>query len=370
MKTRREFIKKASAGALLGSGLLASCTKKSSSGPAIQTGQVLKWKLCTTWPKNFPALGTGANFLAEQIQSLSGGRIEVSVYGDGELVPALGVFDAVSRGTAELGHAASYYWKGKHEATQFFAAVPFGLNAQEMNAWLQFGGGLQLWDELYASFNLKPFPAGNTGTQMGGWFRKDIGTVSDFKGLKMRIPGLGGEVLRELGATVVTLPGGEIFQSLQSGAIDATEWIGPYNDLAFGLHKAASNYYWPGWQEPGATLECFVNREAYEALPSDLKAIVATACEATNMRILSEFSARNNEALQTLVQKHNVKLKRFSDQIIKALAKVSNNIVTDIAAKDSFSKKVFASFDKFRKQSIAWGNVAEGGISQARTLVF
>ncbi|WP_462322691.1 TRAP transporter substrate-binding protein, partial [Halochromatium sp.] len=198
-----------------------------------------KWKMVTTWPKNFPGMGTGANKLAELIGQMSGGRIEVKVYGAGELVPAFEIFDAVSRGTAEMGHGAAYYWKGKSEAAQFFASVPFGLTAQEMNSWLYYGGGMELWKELYAGFGLVPAAAANTGVQMGGWFNKEINSLEDLKGLKMRIPGLGGEVLRRAGGTPVSLPGGEIFTSLQSGNIDATEWVGPYNDLAFGLYKAA-----------------------------------------------------------------------------------------------------------------------------------
>ena len=186
-----------------------------------------RWKLVTTWPKNFPGMGTGANKLAELIGQMSGGRIEVKVYGAGELVPAFEIFDAVSRGTAEMGHGAAYYWKGKSEAAQFFASVPFGLTAQEMNSWLYYGGGMELWQELYAGFGLVPAAAANTGVQMGGWFNKEINSVDDLKGLKMRIPGLGGEVLRRAGGTPVSLPGGEIFTSLQSGNIDATEWVGP-----------------------------------------------------------------------------------------------------------------------------------------------
>ena len=226
-------------------------------GAGIKTAEAKpehKWKMVTTWPKNFPGLGTGAENLATLIGEMSAGRIEITVYGANELVPAFEVFDAVSQGTAEMGHGAAYYWKGKSEAAQFFATVPFGLTAQEQNGWFYYGGGLELWTELYAEFGLVPAPAGNTGVQMGGWFNKEINSVSDLEGLKMRIPGLGGEVLKRAGGTPVSLPGGELFTSLQSGAIDATEWVGPYNDLAFGLYKAAKYYYYPGWHEPGTTL--------------------------------------------------------------------------------------------------------------------
>ena len=225
---RRDFLTHAGAGSLI-AGSALSVSKLAKAEPKY------KWKMVTTWPKNFPGLGTGANLLAKLITEMSGGRIEVKVYGAKELVPAFEVFNAVSSGNAEMGHGASYYWKGKSEAAQFFAAVPFGLNAQEMNSWLYYGGGMELWKEIYAEFNLIPAAAGNTGVQMGGWFNREIKSINDLKGLKMRIPGLGGEVLKRAGGTPVSLPGGEIYTSLQSGAIDATEWVGPYNDLAFGF---------------------------------------------------------------------------------------------------------------------------------------
>ena len=269
---RREFLKGAGVSAILG-GSLAGCDSTEQAGtktvaPAapVATQETIEWKMVTTWPKNFPGLGTGANYLAELIGQMSGGRLKVKVYGAKELVPAFEIFDAVSNGTAEMGHGAAYYWKGKSEAAQFFAAVPFGLTAQEMNAWLYHGGGMELWKEVYEPFGLVPTAAGNTGVQMGGWFNKEINAVADLEGLKMRIPGLGGEVLKRAGGTPVSLPGGEIFPSLQSGAIDATEWVGPYNDLAFGLYKAAKHYYYPGWHEPGTTLECFVSKKALEEI--------------------------------------------------------------------------------------------------------
>jgi TRAP-type mannitol/chloroaromatic compound transport system substrate-binding protein len=245
---RRDFMKTVGAGSLaVGSGLAA--------GNASAAKAQYKWKMVTTWPKNFPGLGTAANKLAYLIGEMSGGRIQVKVYGAKELVPAFEIFDAVSKGTAEMGHGAAYYWKGKSEAAQFFTTVPFGLTAQEVNAWMYYGDGLNLWKELYSQFNLVGVPAGNTGVQMGGWFNKEINSLADLKGLKMRIPGLGGEILKRLGGTPVNLPGGELFTALQSGAIDATEWIGPYNDLAFGLFKAAKYYYYPGFHEPGTILE-------------------------------------------------------------------------------------------------------------------
>ena len=339
-----------------------------SGAPAVHAQKTYRWKMVTTWPKNFPGLGTGANYLAEIVGKMSGGRLTVKVYGGGELVPPFESFDAVSQGTAEMGHAAAYYWKGKSPAAQFFAAVPFGLNADEMAGWIHYGGGQKLWDDLYADFNLKPFATGNTGVQMGGWFNKEIGSVDDYKGLKMRMPGLGGEVIKRAGATVVNLPGGEIFPSLQSGAIDATEWVGPYNDLAFGFYKAASYYYWPGWHEPGTVLEAFVNRKAYEELPADLQAVVEQATKAAYNDMFSEFTARNNAALVELVQKHKVKLRKFPEAVLKKMADLSLEVVAETAKADPASKAVFDSFDKFRAQSSNWNRIGEAGFSAARGL--
>jgi TRAP-type mannitol/chloroaromatic compound transport system substrate-binding protein len=264
---------------------LAACGKQTApaAGDAAGADQSPRtWKMVTAWPANFPGLGTGAQALADLITRASGGRLSVKVYGGGELVPPFEVFDAVSRGTAEMGHSASYYWKGKSEAAPFFSAVPFGMNAQEMNGWLQFGGGIELWRELYSGFNLVPFAAGNTGVQMAGWFNREIRSLADLAGLKMRIPGLGGEVMARLGVTTVNLPGAELFTALQSGAIDAAEWVGPYNDLAFGLHRVAKYCYYPGWQEPGPTLECMIHKSAFDALPEDLRALVDACCRAVN----------------------------------------------------------------------------------------
>jgi TRAP-type mannitol/chloroaromatic compound transport system substrate-binding protein len=361
---RRSFLKTAGAGAAIVAGSALG------GAPVVRAEKTIRWKMVTTWPKNFPGLGTGANNLADLITRMSGGRLEVKVYGAGELVPAFESFDAVSRRTAEMGHGAAYYWKGKSEAAQFFAAVPFGLNAQEMAGWIYEGGGQELWDEVYSAFNLKAFSAGNTGVQMGGWFNKEINTVDDFKGLKMRMPGLGGEVIQRAGATPVSLPGGEIFPSLQSGAIDATEWVGPYNDLAFGFYKVAKYYYWPGWHEPGTVLECFVNKDAYYELPKDLQEIVAAAMKAATADMLADFTTRNNAALVELVKKHNVVLKRFSDDVLKKMGELSKEVVEEVASKDPMSKKVYESFNKYREQSIDWANIGEVGYSLARALTF
>ena len=356
---RRQFIQGAGA-ATVAAGALAS-------GKAMAAPEY-KWKMVTTWPKNFPGLGTGANYLADMIKQMTNGRIEVKVYGAGELVGALEIFDAVSRGTAEMGHGAAYYWKGKSTAAQFFSAVPFGLTAQEMNGWLYHGGGMELWQEVYDQFGLIAGAAGNTGVQMGGWFNKEINSVDDLNGLKMRIPGLGGEVLKRAGGTPVLLPGGEIFQSLQSGAIDATEWVGPYNDLAFGLHKAAKYYYYPGWHEPGTTLECFINKEAFEALPSDLQAIVRAALRVANQDMLAEAMVKNNRALEQLVNEHGVELRSFPDDVMRKLRTISDEVVAEEAQKDAISKKVYDSFVAYRDQVQKWTAVAEQAYINGRSL--
>jgi TRAP-type mannitol/chloroaromatic compound transport system substrate-binding protein len=358
---RRHFLGTAGAGALLTGGLLSGCGQEAKQAGAGVTSdqQTFSWKMVTAWPKNFPGMGTGANSLASLIEAMSGGRITVKVYGANELVPAFEVFDAVSSGTAEMGHAAAYYWKGKSEAAQFFAAVPFGMTAQEMNAWLYYGGGMQLWEEVYAPFGVLPAAAGNTGLQMGGWFNKEINGVEDLKGLKMRIPGLGGEVLNRAGGTPVNLPGGEIFTSLQSGTIDATEWVGPYNDLAFGLYKAAQYYYYPGWHEPGTTLECLLNKQAYEALPADLQSIVSNACRVANADLLAEYTARNNTALQTLVNEHQVDVREFPRPVLDKLRTISEQVVAEIAARDALSAKVYESYQNFRQQVVAWHDISE-----------
>lgn len=356
---RRSFLKTA--------GVAAAATTAASTVQAAE-GKVHEWKMVTTWPKNFPGLGTGANFLAEKISEMTNGQVKVTVYGAGELVPAFEAFDAVSNGTAQMGHGAAYYWKGKSDAAQFFSTVPYGLTADEMNSWLYHGGGMALWKEVYAPFNLIPAAAGNTGVQMGGWFNKEINSIEDLKGLKMRLPGLGAEVLKRLGGTPVTLPGGEIFTSLQSGAIDATEFVGPYNDMAFGLYKAAKYYYYPGWHEPGTALETFINKEALEALPKHLQGLVMDAARIANQDMFAEYNARNGMALDELVNKHNVQLKKFPDDVLKALRKVSDEVVAEVAKKDALSQKVYNSYIDFRDKSAKYAEITERAYLNARAL--
>lgn len=372
---RRDFVKGAALAA--GATALAACGKEEEqkaaaatpapAAPAISK-QMRQLKMVMTWPKGFPGLGVGAQRLADSITLMSEGRITVKLYGAGELVPALEAFDAVSTGTADLYHGAEYYWQGKSKAFNFFTAVPFGLTANEMNAWLDYGGGQALWDDLSANFNVKPFAAGNTGVQMGGWFNKEINNIEDYKGLKMRIPGLGGEVLRQIGAQSITIPAGEIFQALQSGAIDATEWVGPWSDLAMGFYKVAKYYLYPGFHEPGSTLSCGINTTVWDSLSSEDKAIVQFACAAENNRMFAEFYAKNGDSLDTLINDHGVKLHRQSDDILKAIGDASGDVLSSVAATDEETQKVYDSFMSFRKKAMGWTSLSETAYAAARAI--
>lgn len=330
--------------------------------------RVYHWKLVTTWPKNFPGLGTAPEKFAQVVNRMSKGRLQISVYGAGELVPALGVFDAVSAGSVQAGHGAAYYWKGKLPSSIFFTTAPFGMTAQEMNGWLYHGGGIELWREAYAPFNLVPFAGGNTGVQMAGWFNKEINSVADLKGLKMRIPGSGGEVLNRLGGTSVTLPGGELYTSLQTGVIDATEWVAPFNDLAFGFHEVARYYYYPGWHEPGSTLELIINKSAYEALPDDLQAIVEVAARYANADMLDEYTARNNHALNELVDKHGVQLRQLPDDVMRALHSTSDAYLEELSQTDELTGRVYASWKQFMENAKNYHHISEQAYINGRDL--
>lgn len=329
--------------------------------------KVYKWRMVTTWPKNLPGVGTAPERMAENIFRMSDGRLQIHVYGAGEVVPALEVFEAVSQGSVQMGHGAAYYWKGKVPAAQFFTAVPFGLTAQEMNGWLLHGGGLELWRELYGRYNLYPIPGGNTGVQMAGWFNKEINSLEDMQGLKMRIPGLGGEVFEQIGGTAVNLPGGEIFTSMETGVIDATEWVGPYNDLAFGLHQVARYYYYPGWQEAGPTLEVIINKEAWDELPEDLQAIVESASLAVNTDMLAEYTARNNTALRDLVDNHGVELRRLPDDVLEAIKEVSYQKTAELAEDDDeLVQRIYNSFQQYSEGVIQYHEISERAYINAR----
>ncbi|MGD2140156.1 MAG: TRAP transporter substrate-binding protein [Burkholderiales bacterium] len=336
--------------------------------PAISQG-IKQLKMVTTWPKNFPGLGTGAERLAERITTMSDGTLEVKVYAAGELVPAFQAFDAVSSGQAEMSHSASYYWQGKSPAFNFFTAVPYGFNSSEHAAWMLWGGGLDLYTELCDNFNIVPFMGASTGEQMGGWYRKEINELDDFKGLKFRMPGLGGEVMRRLGATVVNLPGGEIFPALQAGTIDGTEWVGPWHDLAFGFYKVTKYYYWPGFHEPGTTAEVLVNKKVWNSLSKHQQEIIRVAVQAEGTISSAEFQYRNSDALDVLINKHGVKLRNFSDEILVELGNASAEVVSEVGNHDPFTKKVYESFMKQRARAISWSSLSEQAYMNARSLV-
>ena len=337
-----------------GLGTLAACTQPEGTDEVTIADEKHQWRMVTSWPPNFPGHGVSASRLADRLEDLSGGRITVDVFAAGELVPALEVLDAVSRGTIQLWHSAPIYWRGKIPAAQLFGSVPFGMTPDVFNAWLLHGGGLELWQEAYAPQNVVPFPAGNTGPQMGGWFNREINSLADLQGLKMRIPGLGGEVMQRAGALPVILAGSEIFTALQTGAIDATEWVGPYNDMAFGLHQAARYYYYPGWQEPSGALELLVSREAYDSLSPELQSIVGAACLAENSYLLAEFNTRNHQALKTLTEEHQIELRRFPDDVLEALQRYSAEVLDELAAEDPLVARIYASYLSFTAEIEPW----------------
>ncbi|NDY41923.1 TRAP transporter substrate-binding protein [Dissulfurirhabdus thermomarina] len=347
---RRTFLKTAGAAAVAAAG----------AAPAVHAGGRRLWRMVTAWPPGMPILQTGAEGFARRVSELTGGRLTIQVFAGGELIPPLEVFDAVSQGTVQCGHGAAYYWAGKEPAFQWFTSVPFGLNGQGMNTWLYEGGGLELWEKVYAPYNLVPRPCGNTGVQMGGWFNREIRRLADFKGLKMRIPGLGGRVFARAGGTVVLLPGGEIYTSLERGVIDATEWVGPYHDMRMGFHRIAKYYYGPGWHEPGSTLELIVHRPAYEALPADMKAAVDAAAAEANLRMLAEFEARNAEALAAIRKEGKVAVRTFPADLLEALRKLSNETLEEEAGKNPVTRKVHAAFTAFRRRWRAWEELSEG----------
>ncbi|PIY09332.1 MAG: ABC transporter substrate-binding protein [Flexibacter sp. CG_4_10_14_3_um_filter_32_15] len=366
---RRDFLKKGSltAAALLTGGFSAcspeSIIKEKQSDVPLTSDEIFEWQATTTWPPNFPVLGEGVVKMAKEIDILSAGRLKITVFGGGELVPALEAFEAVSLGGVQMAHGAAYYWAGRLPASSFFTAVPFGMNAQQMSAWLFYGGGLELWRELYEPYNLIPFPCGNTGVQMGGWFNKEINTPNDLKGLKMRIPGLGGKVISAAGGSAVTVAGGELYTSLERGVVDAAEWIGPYHDYNMGFHRVSKYYYYPGWHEPGSVLELIVNKKAFEKLPLDLQEIVKTAALKYNSLILSEFEAKNNFYLQKILKEApNVELRQFPKEVLDLLKEKTTEILDEIASKDEFTRRVYESFKTFKKQVKKWGEVSEQSI--------
>ncbi|AWB68021.1 ABC transporter substrate-binding protein [Saccharobesus litoralis] len=349
--------------------LLAACggndTAETGAAPAAKK---FKWKLVTSWPKNFPGLGHGPELFAQYVNEMSGGRLTIKVYGAGELVPAFGVFDGVRNGAAEMGHSGSYFWKGKIPASPFFSSIPFGMNAQELNAWIHYGDGLALWRELYKPFGLVPYAGGNTGVQMAGWFNKEINSLQDIQGLKMRIPGFAGDVFKKAGGVPTTLPGGELFTALQTGTIDATEWVGPYNDLAFGFHKAAKYYYTTPWHEPGSMLEFIINEKALAALPKDLQKIIEVAARAVNSDMLSEYTARNQEALQTLTKQHGVEVRQLPADVVAAYKRYSQQVIDELVATDKTADKIYQSYSAFYQKVKQYNQLSEQAYYASRDL--
>ena len=322
------------------------------------SGEVFNWRMVTSWPKNFPGIGMGPENFAELVSRMSGGRLNIQVYGAGEIVPALGVFDAVSGGAVEMGHSGAYFHKGKIPAAPFFTAVPFGMNAQEIHAWIHYGGGLEIWRELYEPFNIIPFPGGNTGVQMGGWFNKEINSLEDLRGLKMRLPGIAGEVLQRAGGTAVTIAGGELYTSMQTGVIDATEWVGPYNDRSFGLNEVGQYYYYPGWHEAGSMLEFEVNLDAWNSLPPDLQAIIEVASQAINEDMLDEYTAQNAIVLQELIAE-GTDIRPFSNDVLTALKELSMEYYAEEAERDESFAEVYEHYWSFYEKVQAWHAISE-----------
>ena len=324
----------------------------------ISNGKKYEWKMVTTWPPNFPIIGEACEYFANLVNKLSDGRISIRVFGGGELVPALEAFDAVRSGAADLSHGCAYYWAGKSPAAQFFGAVPFGMNAQQVTAWVLHGGGMQLWEELYRDFGLVPMLGGNTGVQMGGWFNREINSIDDFRGLKMRIPGLGGKVLEKVGGAPILLAGGEIYTGLERGVIDATEWLGPFHDSLMGFDEIAKYYYSPGWHEAGTVLETTINKKVYDSLPNDLQQIVQSAAMNTNLWMHLQMEAKNAEALSELIAK-GVDIRTFSSEIMDELRVQTEVVVNALADSDPFARRVYDSYDTFRKKAADYAQITE-----------
>ena len=369
---RREFmqnlaIRTTAATAL---GLAAGCAAQEAGvapqaeSAAAQELPALTWEMPTSWPVALDTIFGGAQTFAETVGALTGGRFTINPRPAAEVAPGTEVLNVVQEGAFPIGHTASYYYVGKSPVTAFGTALPFGLTAQQQNSWLYDGGGLQMMQEVYAKlFNVIQFPAGNTGVQMGGWFRKEINTVADLQGLKMRIPGLGGQVMAKLGVTVQTLPGGEIFQALQTGAIDAAEWVGPYDDEKLGLQKAAQYYYSPGWWEPGPTLEVEINLDEWNKLPAFYQEVIKTSAYVANMTMLARYDARNNDALGRLIE-GGVQLRSYSQEIMDAAETASFALYDELAGKDADFAAVYEEWKKFRERIYAWHNINEGSFSR------
>ena len=335
------------------------------SSPALNKG-LKEFRMVTSWPKDFPGLGQMANRFAAGLGQISEGRIRVKVFAAGELVGGLECFDAVSTGAADMYHAAEYYWQGKSKGFSFFTAVPMGMTASEIMGWIDHGGGQALWDKLSAQFNIKAFQAGNTGHQAGGWFKREINSLEDFKGLKMRMPGLGGEVIRRLGGAAVRLPGGEIYQALQSGNIDATEWVGPWNDIALGFYREAPYYYAPGFHEPGSSLAVGINLGIWNGLSETERQMVGYAARHANNESLGEYTYQNAKALNILRHEHGIEPRFFNTDIMVEIGRISEDVVAELGTSDPQTRKIYDSYKAARDQYAKWTEMSDGRYILAR----
>ncbi|MEE9282132.1 MAG: TRAP transporter substrate-binding protein [Myxococcota bacterium] len=356
---RREFLRTATA--LVGGTALAACADdgpESSAAPAVQTTERVRWRLVSSFPRGLDTIYGAAEFLAERVEQMSGGRFSIRPYPAGEIVPGLQVLDAIQQGTVQVGHTASYYYIGKNPAFAFDTAVPFGLSARQQAAWLLEGGGDELLEPLFSDFNIVRFFGGSTGAQMGGWFNREIRSVADIDGLRMRIPGPGGEVMARLGATVQVLAGGDIYLALERGAIDATEWVGPYDDEKLGFHKVAKYYYYPGWWEPGPSLSFYVNKEAWEGLSDQFKSIFRSACHDAGTVMQARYDARNPPAM-TRLRASGVEWRPFTDDVMVAAQRESVALLEENANADPAYRKIYEEWKRFRTESFAWFGSAE-----------
>ena len=355
---RRQLLDRLAIATATGSILVACDGTNNSAGVSEGNLPRINWKMVTSWPESLDTIYGGAQTVCDRVSALTGGRFTIEPYAAGEIVPGLEVLDAVQNGTVECGHTASYYYVGKNPALAFGTSVPFGLTAQQQNAWFYYGGGLETMHELYSDFNVINFPAGNSGVQMGGWFRKEVQSLEDLQGLKMRIPGLGGKVMSLLGVNVQVLPGGEIYLALERGAIDAAEWVGPYDDLKLGLNKAATYYYYPGWWEPGSTFEVQVNRTQWDKLPVEYQEILKTAAKEANLNMISRYDALNQEALKTLTDS-GTQLIAYSPEILQAAQEATQDYYAEESAKSPAFKKVYDQWNQFRSAVQGWNKINE-----------
>ncbi len=358
---RRSFLARATGGAV-GAGLVTACGGDGGGGsgeaPAVVTQPRVNWRLASSFPRGLDAIYGSGEMLGEITSSLTGGRFRIRAYPAGELVPGLQVMDAVQQGTVQVGQSTSYYYTGKNQALAFDAGVPFGMTARQQDAWLNEGGGLEVVRGVFSDFGIISFPGGNTGGQMGGWFRREVNSAEDLRGLKMRIPGLGGDVMDRMGVTVQVLAGGDIYPALERGAIDATEWVGPYDDEKLGLHQAAPYYYYPGWWEPSASVSYEVNRQAWDQLPSDYQAVFEVAAKATARRMLYYYDAKNPGALQRLIA-GGTQMRSFSDDIMSLARTTIGEILEDYAAADQQYRQVYDHWRSFKEASYQWFGTAE-----------